>query len=357
MDMLSCASDTVQRFAVLHFLSRWILSIPYLLAPGVPTTLHYPTRSKASRAGLCWGWGLAFTFCFMVTLIWSLLIGRAFGTDQTRLYFLHDSTNLIEYFFLCPAYVGLSVHFVVLLAANWARLSHPRGMVNTKALRLPNASAGIGVCLILLISSLVTVSFIRGALDPMVSPKVGWWVDHVAPDNSRVLSSLGIYYALLNFTLLAICVTAALAFLSFFLLCVRFGRMIAQQSVRNSISFAAVREMLSDFNEAYVTLKLLSAVLVLNLHTWKWAVEKETIVFLVLKAVLLIFGVVLISIPRYYIELEWYSFRERRASAHNAETSQDSDDVRGSAWVRGVTKAVDGLILTNIGFGFLHRFW
>ncbi|MGA3264657.1 MAG: hypothetical protein ABSC47_11510 [Terracidiphilus sp.] len=150
---------------------------------------------------------------------------------------------------------------------------------------------------------------------------------------------------------------AALAFVSFFLLCIRFGRIIAQQSVRSKISFEAIREMLSDFNEAYVTLKLLAAVLVLNIHTWKWEIANETIVFFAFKAVLLIFGVILISIPRYYIELEWYNFRERRASAHGAEASRDSDDVRGSTWVRGITKGVDGIILTNIGVGFLHRFW
>jgi hypothetical protein len=167
LGLLSHASDIVQRFAVLRLLSGWILSFPYRLAPGVPTTFHYPTRSRATHAGFWWGLRLAFVFCFVVILIWSLLIGKAFGTDQTRLYFLHDASNLIEYFFLCPAYVGLSVHFVVLLAANWARLSHPRGMVTSKAPRLPHASAGIGVFLILLISSFFTVIFIRGALDPV----------------------------------------------------------------------------------------------------------------------------------------------------------------------------------------------
>ena len=355
--VLQHSLEILHRFCVSRFLLRLVCSFLYFIAPGVPKTLGYPQRSRSTCAGLWWGSGLAWVFCFWLPLSWSVLAHTFSGTDQTRLYFSRDRTNLIEYFALCPIYVGLAVHFVVLFCASWKRLSDPPGLVIPKVHRLPDAPIGRGGFLVLSLSSLFTVGFIRGTLDPVVSPKVGWWVGHVAPDGSRVLNALGLYYTLLNFSLLIVCVSAALAFLSFLLLSVEFGRVLAKQPVSSGMDLAAIRGLLSDFNQAYAVLKLLAATLVLNVYTWKWDVGGGTVNFIALNAVLGVFGVFLISLPRYYLELKWFEYRNRRARASGAEESGDSDDMRGSARVRGIALAVDGMILTSFGTSIIHRFW
>jgi len=354
--LLKFALLIVRKFFPLRILFCGLWIVLLAISPAFPNTPNSSATSRRSRAGLWWGAGLAFVFCFVVTLAWSRINGTFLGTDQTRIYFKHDFGNLIEYFFLCPAYVGLSVHLVALLAPNWERLSRPQGFVIKKTPRLPHAPMGFGVFLILFLSSMGTVNYIREVLDPSKFPKIGWWVDHVAPDGSRVLSSLGVYYALLNCGLLAVCVMAALAFVSLFLLCIGFGQLIAQQPITSRINVESIRGILSGFNEAYVVLKFLAATLVLNVYTWKWEAPRGSTNFIALNAVLLLFGLVLIRIPRYYIELEWFDFRERRAHARGEHESLECDDMRRSVGVKFASAAADILVLSGFAESAIHHF-
>jgi len=162
-----------------------------------------------------------------------------------------------------------------------------------------------------------------------------------------------VYYALLNFALLSVCVMAALAFVSLFFLCVRFGQIVARQPVTNNISFETIRGMLSDFTQAYIVLKLLAVALVLNAYTWKHEAPTGSLNVVAMNAVLVLFGVFFISVPRYYIELEWFRFRVRRSLARNTPDDLERDDLR-PFHARVVGWVADGAILSGFLYSCLH---
>jgi hypothetical protein len=355
LDFFAHAVDMIQANSALRILLGGIGLAFFAISPKVPDTFNTTLQNRPTRAGFWWGAGLTFFFCFVVTAAWTTLDGTFSGTDSCRMYFSHDVTDLINFGVICPIYVGLSIQLVVLFLRCWGRLASPSGLVVEGAPRLPFASMGTSMFLILSISTAGTVNYIRETLNPAVLQKVGWWVGHVAPDGSRVLSPLGIYYALMNFTLLSICIMAALAFMSLFFLCIRFGKIVGNQPTEGSIDIETIRGMLSDFTQAYIVLKLLAITLVANVYTWGLESLKGSLNFFALNLVLVLFGVFLISVPRYYIELEWFRFRVRRSQANNAPDSLESDDLRPCSG-RFVGWVADSLVLSGFFFSFLLHY-
>jgi hypothetical protein len=355
LDIFAHTVDIVRANSALRILLGGIGMAFFAISPKVPDTFGTTLENRPTRAGFWWGASLSLFFCLIVTGFWSVLDGTFSGIDSSRMYFWHDPTDLINFGVLCPFYVGLSIQLVVLFLRCWNRLSIPSGFVVEGAPRLPFASVGTSIFLILSIGTAGTVNYIRETLNPAVLQKVGWWVGHVAPDGSRVLSPLGIYYALIIFVLLSICVMAALAFMSLFFLCIRFGKIVGNQPTEGCIDIEAIRGMLSDFTQAYIVLKLLAITLVANVYTWGLESLKGSMNFLALNLVLVLFGVFLISVPRYYIELEWFRFRVRRSQANNTPDSLESDDLRPFSG-RLVAWVADGLVLSSFFFSFLLRY-
>lgn len=348
------AFDLVRTHSALRFLFRSIGLVFFAISPEVPDTFCTTARKRPTYAGFFWGAGLTFFFCFIVTAVWNLVDGTFYGTDINRIYFSHDVTDLINFGVLCPLYVGFSVQLVVLLLHCWTRLANPEGYVVDTAPRLPYTSIGIGILLTLSIGAGVTVNYMRECLTPSVLPKINWWVGHVAPDGSRILNSLGIYYALLIFVLLSICLMAVLAFMSLFFLCVRFGKIVGNQPVESDINLETLRDTLSDFTQAYIVLKLLAVVLVFNVYTWKirFVDPRASLNFIAMCVAIVLFGVFLISAPRYYIELEWYRFRELRSLVKKSPENRESDDVRSTV-ARKVALVTDTLVLSGFFASFL----
>jgi hypothetical protein len=338
----------------LHLINTALCAI----SPAVPETFCSTLRAKPTRRALWWGYGLTFLFCFVAVLVWSLVDGTFSGNDRGRLYFSRDLTNIINYAILCPAYVGLSAQLVVLLVTCWAHLSKPSvitasGIAGVNP-RLPRASVGVTAFIVFAISAGTTVNFIWECLNPNVYPRIGWWVGRVAADGSRMLSPLGIYYALLNFTLLSVCLIAALAFLSLFLLCVRVGALINDQPLSSQLDFESLRSALSHFTQAYIVFKLLAVTLVLNAYTWRYSRMQPSFLFHAMCAALVLFGVFFISVPRYYIELEWFRFRVRRPLAAGLPDSLERDDIRPTFSVRFTSAMCDGAILTGFLSSWLN---
>jgi len=198
-------------FLLKNSVSRTILrTIHYglfAISPSVPDTFLDLVRRKSTRRAFWWGAGLTFFFCFIVITVWSIVDGTFSGADSTRVYFSKDLTNLLEYILICPVYVGLSVQLIVLVLASYARLCRPTGLAETAAVTLPRTSIGVSAFIVLALSASITINYIKEVLDPRLYPKVGWWVERVTADGTRVLSPLGLYYAILNFSLLSICLT------------------------------------------------------------------------------------------------------------------------------------------------------
>ena len=345
-------------FTSKNWLTRPVLNLLntafFSISPSVPSTFCDTLHSRPTRRALGWGYGLTFLFCFVAVTVWSMVDGTFSGTNPGRIYFSHDLTNIINYAVLSPLYVGLSAQLVVLLVVCWAKLSSPL-IISTvgEPPRLPRASLGLTVFIVFTVSAASTINFIRECLDPNMYSRIGWWVGKVSTDGSRILSPLGIYYILLNFTLLSVCTIAALSFISLFFLCIRLGVLIRNQPVSSELDFESLREILSQFTQAYIVLKLLAVALVLNAYTWSLEVIHSSLNFRMMTTVIVLFGVFFISVPRYYIELEWFRFRVRRAVAVGQTYNLERDDIRPfnvrlTAWI------CDSIILSGFLFSWLR---
>ena len=89
--------------------------------------------------------------------------------------------------------------------------------------------------------------------------------------------------------------------------------------------------------------------LMINLLTWKWAQPHASFNFYLMRLILSTAGVFVVSFPRYYVELEWYSFKVRAALARGEPLPSQSDDlrdwrIRAVAWVLDLFFGVTFLI-------------
>ena len=324
----------------------------FSISPNVPVLLtnvmRRPPAKRAFWSGVILGW----VFCLGGTILLAVLDGTLIGTDPNRIYLLRDWPNLVNYILICPLYLGFSVQLIVIVLYGWPTLvSIPLNSIEKFA--LPRRAIGFTIFLILSISLGFTLNYIHESINPSVYLKVGWWVAQVGAGDERILGLIGTYYAILNFVLLAICLTALLSFLSLFFACIRVGRALEVESVSNVLTFKGLRTSLQSFTEAYLTVKLLTATLMLNAYTWKFERPEASFNMKGLGLVLAIFGVFIFSIPRYYIELEWFKFKIRRALALG-EFSDDivKEDIRPFR-TRLIVHVIDVLIIS----GFILTFF
>jgi hypothetical protein len=127
---------------------------------------------------------------------------------------------------------------------------------------------------------------------------------------------------------------------------------IGAQPDTNEISFDNIKGMLSTFTSAYVVLKLLAVTLVIHVYAWKMWKPQATFSFKITTTALVIFGVFFISIPRYYIELEWFKFRVRRELASKLPVNLERDDLRPFR-VRVLSWIADAAVLSSFLAAYL----
>jgi hypothetical protein len=329
-----------------------------VLTPYIPL---FPLKN--TRRAFLWAYGIAFFFCYVVTRMLTLRYGTYQGSDPNRMYFVDDLSNRINYLFVSPANVGLSIALMIIVANCWAEMYTPASLTMPSNANVPRCSVGFTVLLVLFVGIASTLNFMRECISPDFYPKVGWWVERVSSDGTRNLGVVGVYYGLLNFGLIIICCFGLVSFISLLYLCIRFGLLISSQPVTSAVDFATVQKALSAFTSAYVVLKLWALVLILNVWTWhRYLRPSASLNFVLFNALILVVAVFLISVPRYCIELEWFWYRVRRAKACGESDNLEADDCR-SAKTRLFAHLVDGVVIsgfiaTSSGYivsYFMHR--
>ncbi|OLC66645.1 MAG: hypothetical protein AUH79_05790 [Betaproteobacteria bacterium 13_1_40CM_4_64_4] len=113
------------------------------------------------------------------------------------------------------------------------------------------------------------------------------------------------------------------------------------------------------FTQVYLAGKLVVALYMANALVWRTSQAQHSANLLVLGGALTFFGVVFLSIPRYYIELQW--FRLRTARPGTAVTAPEYEDLRpweidfvGGSWKPRVAATVIDILIIG---GFVGSFW
>lgn len=349
LHLFAIVVDWFQKHSLAKKMFSPVYSFLFAIAPEVPSSFSVIVRRPPTRRAFLWGYFLGFIFCFVVIFVWSVINGTWHGSDPHRLYFSSDRENLINYLILCPAYVGFCSQLIVLTILGWNEITSSSDDLQPG---LPKGSLGLLFLTVISVSAAFSVNYIAECLNPAIYPRIGWWVGFVTVDGVRVLSRLGIYYALLNFVLLVVCITALMAFVSMFFLCLRFGDRLSHLPPNSEATIESIRKSLAAFTEAYIVLKLLVVALMLNAYLWKYfSHPSHSLNLVVLGLVLTVVGVFLVSLPRYYIELQWFKFRVNQANALKQPPSTESEDIRRFR-ARLVAMIADGLIIGGFAFSF-----
>jgi hypothetical protein len=322
------------------------------VTPDIPVSLISTLSQKAPRKAFVYGAVIAFFFCFVVIAVWTSVVGTFQGSDPSRVYFREDKTNLIEYLIFCPSYVGLSAALVVLSCKSWVRLKLDPHLSTADGFRAPRLPLGIAFFVVIGLSVALTCTFISECLNPGIYAKTFWFISRVDSEGQRIIGVLGVYYSLLTYSLFLVIFSATVALVPVFAIAAEVGRCFRAQTTNAPASFDALRTSLSDFVSAYLVMKALTATLMLNAFTWRWSEQRHSFTLLAMGVVLTLVGLFFVAIPRYYVELEWYTLSVRRAQAAGEPLPIESADLR-SRYVRLFAHFLDTLLIGS----FFMAFW
>jgi hypothetical protein len=219
-------------------------------------------------------------------------------------------------------------------------------------IRSPRLPLGVAFFVVIGLSAALTCNYIVECLNPAIYTRVFWYISRVDNEGRRIMGGLGVYYVLLTYSLFLAALSATIALVPLFAMAAEVGRRFRAPTTNTPVCFDALRTSLSDFVSAYIVAKAFTAVLMLNAITWKWSQPHHSFNFITMGLVLSVVGIFFISVPRYYVEMEWYALSVRRAQAAGESVPTEAGDLR-SRNVRLFAHLLDTLLIG----GFFTAFW
>ena len=321
------------------------------VTPDVPVTIYNNQLPLYAKRALKAGFLLALIFCFGGTTITTICAKTFYGNDPNRVYFIQDTPNLINYCVVAPLFVGFGCAFITLVLESWRKISKASFLKTNGQKRHPKLRLSMVLFVVFSITTMLTIQYIvYECLSPKVYTKTYWWIDNVACDGARIIGLAGVYYVLLNFTLLFCCLITA--FMVFFHAMTGAEVASALREKTDFMDFQTLKENLTSFTHSYIVIKLFTATIMFNAFTWKWEKPQGSFNLTLMALVLSTIGVLLVSFPRYWVELEWYQYKVRYATQQKQEIPTQSDDLRDRR-IRLVAFVID----LYFGVGFVTSFW
>jgi hypothetical protein len=342
-----------------HFLPKKVKnpinSILFGISPDIPINLGIIFGSSKNKKIFWWAWIATFFFCFVVTAFLTSFFGVFNGTEADQVYFIHDKTNIINYIFLCPLYIALDFILIALVI---------EGIANTKQFVIKDHHKGheskfismsipAVIFIVLCISFAGSINFVLELLNTSVYSKQFWFVELLPNTNTRVLGIVGFYYSFLNFVMQFISLLALIMYFMIFYSTMRLGSELKAMDKDSKITFEEVQARFYTFTKAYIVAKGLTAIYMLNVFTWRWSQSKHSVNMMVLACLMSFFGVFVISLPRYYIELQWHQLKVRQSKLPgHSEDKIVFEDIRPFG-IKFIAWILDSLIIG----GFISSFW
>jgi hypothetical protein len=332
----------------------------FQISPDVPESLTSAWRDASLNAVFTIAASLTFIMCFVVVFVWSAMVDTLIGTDPSRLYFLKDWVNLLNYGLLCPLYIGFGAVLIATTIRGSAELKQMTPLDRRERRSVGSYGSMFLLMLVILMAAFfANARFMTENMNSSIYLRNYWFIDHLRPDGSRVIGAFGFYYGLLNFCLLLFSLLVAAAFVSEFRLLVQIAESLDRLKTKHSMTTEVLRKKLTTFTQVYLAGKLAVAFYMANALVWKTSQARHSTDLVVLGGALTFFGVVFLSFPRYYIELQW--FRLRSAKRGTSVTVPEYEDLRpweidfiGGSWK---PKLVAHILDTAMIGGFVVSFW
>lgn len=345
-------AEKVALFPVLRPIIRGFGFIFVDLAPDLPQAELYALSQRKRREIFVAAYLITVLFCLVIPAVWTALNGTFRGDDARILYFSQDIHNIILYAFICPAYIGFGVLLIITAYAGGHNLCSVENETSCATLSRRSMLFQIPLlCVVILgVALTLTSMYIRDVSDIDRIEYVYWFLEETPQGGSR-LGALGVYYFLLNFVLLLVTLVSLTCFMSVFAATMRIAnnvKMLERPLADNAVEAFSLRFEI--FVRVYYLAKFLIAAYILNFWIWHKSplgkVENLHIAHFFLMLVVFVF----MTIPIFYLELQWYRHRMRYA----IKVSESLLNIEGIAarmnmgYAVVVSKTLDFLLLGSV---------
>lgn len=342
---------------------KWLVSLIFIeAAPKIPISLKRTFSGTGGKQAFFIGFILTLFFCLIINTIWTYFNGTLFqdvGNTENIQYFSNDYWNIILYSLICPLYVGLTCWLVVVVIKGWGdiknfkenEVSEGDNPSHTKYGFMKAVFLGF---LILTIAFAITTNYINDIRKLAEDENLYYWFFSEGKDGEFSLGALGVYYFLLNYSLLIVTLIALALFMAIYSMMMDVGKALESKKSIGSLDFPTLKTKLSAFTEAYILAKLLVALYIINVSIWIRSPlgENTTDTNIQISVIVLgMLGVFLISIPRYFVELQWYRLKNKSKGENDIDL--DYEDLR-PFWMNYVATIVDTVFIGGMLMGLME---
>jgi len=341
--------EEFSKFPVIRMLVKIVRFLFVDLAPSLPKTRVFSLTERGRWQIFLSAYVVTFIFCFVVTTIWSITVGTFDGNEANVRYFSEDWQNIVLYTVVCPVYVGLGTVLIASVVGGYwelKRLEEEVGAQSSESTKLRWRVPAV-IVFILAVAFILTSLYISDVVDLEKVGAVYWFVEEVSPGQLR-LTSLGVYYFLLNFTLLLITLVSLAFFMSAFAATVRVASALTAGSPEKypAVTLESMKTKLQTFVGAYLAAKLQVGAYIVNFWIWQKSPLGNTGNIIIAHIFLVLVGVFFLAIPRDYIELQWRRFRRLTKEAASEDLNVEHlVDGRAAVWAMAIDIFLVGSII------------
>ena len=304
---------------------------------------------RIERTGSLWNrlslqiYVAALVHCLGLTIALTWLNGTLMPAPGTSIELFEDKWNLFLYAVICPMYVTLCIRLVL--------LAMERDPAPVEAGCTPSGQSKrlfLSLFLISVFSSVLITGYVNDALNPDVVDRAYWFVE--AQLGLRRLNSAGLYYIVLNFSLLFLTFLGGAAFISVSIDGIQLSHGLLQSG--SDIDFGVYKQRLDRLVLAYYWGVLLVACYAVNIIVWKHSPLGGTANIHLAGAMLTLLGIFFVTVPRRFIEHAWAAYQARKQQASGDGELPEHQDI-----LPAETSRVINVVQTLCIVGWLPNFY
>lgn len=304
------------------FLSKLLIN----LAPNLPESIELRQKKNQELRLFLISYLLVVVTLFVVHVCWTFAEGTFSGSNEGVYYFSQDIPNVINYLLIVPLYVSFSCLLIARSFSSFQKMKEgiPKTVQSQLVFQYPQASLFLVFAICVFLSTFLTIRYMNELVDPQIYAKQYWFITQTTVNGQRLLSSISMYYMIMTFVLFFFGIFTIFIYFSMMLMTITIGSKIPQIDRFNDMG--DIRHFFKDFLRINLYGEVIVAVFMMNAFSWDRQKPVNSFLFYAFIFALWCFGAFIISIPRYYVEIEWHKYQFSRFM-NNKERDKEDEPV------------------------------